>query len=162
MGIVEVTLVDDELEGSSELGFESGDVDLAIALAGVAVTYFEVRTFGVDGEIDGGAGDEFLVVHVAAVHPGWGGVVLAAGCGGDAHAAEEGVKRDVDAGSEVADHPGAIERDEAGVAVGEVVGEEAAAGTEGVTGPSDVDVDLLDANFEDIAWFGSVDGYGTG
>ena len=160
--IVEVTFVDDELEGAGELGFQSGDVDFAVALTGVTVTDFKVRAFGVDREIDGSASDELLVVHVAAVHPGRGRVVLASGCSGDSHAAEEWMKRNVDAGGEVADHLGAVERNEAGVAVGEVVGEEAAAGTEGVTGPSDVDVDLLDANFEDIAWFGSVDGYGTG
>ena len=66
------------------------------------------------------------------------------------------------AGSEVADHPGAIQGYEAGVAVGEVVGEEAAAGAEGVAGPGDVDVDLLDADFEDVAGFGSFDGDGAG
>jgi hypothetical protein len=71
------------------------------------------------------------------------------------------MKRNVDAGGEVADHLRAVERDDAGVTVGEVVGEEAAAGAEGVAGPSDVDVDFLDADFKDIAWFSSVDGYGT-
>ena len=52
----------------------------------------------------------------------------------------------------------AVERDDAGVAVGEVVGEEAAAGAEGVAGPGDVDVDFLDADFEDVAGFGFGDG----
>ena len=104
MGVVEVAFVDDELEGSGELSFKGGDVDFAVALSGVAVADLKVGAFGVDGEIEGGAGDDLLVVHVAGVHPGWGGVVLAAGCGGDAHAAEEGMERDVDAGSEVADH----------------------------------------------------------
>ena len=65
---------------------------------------------------------------------------------------------DVDAGGEVADHLGAVERDDAGFAVGEVVGEEAAAGAEGVACPGDVDVDLLDADFEDVAGFGFGDG----
>jgi hypothetical protein len=162
VGIVEVAFVDDELEGSGELGFESGDVDFSVALSGVAVADFEVRAFGVDGEIDGGAGDELLVVHVAAVHPGRSGVVFSALGGGDTHAAEEGMEGDVDAGREVSDHFGAVEGDEAGFAVGEVVGEEAAAGAEGVAGPWDVDVDFLNANFEDIAGCGSVDGDGAG
>ena len=155
--------MDDELEGAGELGFECGDVDFAVALVGVAVSCFKESAFGVDGIVDGGAGDEFFVVHVAAVHPGWGGVVLAGGLGRcDADAAEEGMKRDVDAGGEVADHLFAVEGDEAGVAVGEVVGEEAAAGAEGVAGPGDVDVDFLNADFEDVAGFGFGDGDGAG
>ena len=155
--------MDDELEGAGELGFEGGDVDFAVALAGVAVACFEEGAFGVDGDVEGGAGDHLLVVDVAGVHPGWGGVVLAGGLGrGDAHAAEEGMERDVDAGGEVADHLFAVEGDDAGVAVGEVVGEEAAAGAEAVAGPGDVDVDFLNADFEDVAGFGFGDGDGAG
>ena len=161
-GVAGLGLVDDELEGAGELSFERGDVDFAVALIGVAVAYFKERAFGVDGIVDGGAGDELFIVHVATVHPGWGGVVLAGGFGWcDAHAAEEGMEGNVDAGSEVADHLFAVERDEAGVAVGEVVGQEAAAGAEGVAGPGDVDVDFLNAEFEDVAGFGSVDGDGA-
>ncbi len=156
-------LVDYELEGAGELGFESGDVDFAVALAGVAVADFEESAFGVDGDVEGGAGDHLLIVDVAGVHPGWGGVVLAGGLGwGDAHAAEEGVEGDVDAGGEVADHLFAVEGDDAGAAVGEVVGEEAAASTEAVAGPRDVDVDFLNADFEDVAGFGFGDGDGAG
>ena len=73
--IVEAAFMHDELEGSGELGFESGDVDLAVALVGVTVTGLKESAFGVDGIIDGGSGDELLVVHVATVHPGRGGVV---------------------------------------------------------------------------------------
>jgi hypothetical protein len=156
--IVEVAFMNDELEGSGELSFKRSDIDFPVALTGVAVAYFKVRAFGVDREIDGGTGDELLVVHIAAMHPGGSGVVLAAGRSGDTHAAEEGMKRNVDAASEVADHLGAIERDEAGMAVGEVVGEKTAAGAEGVARPGDVDVNLLDANFKDVAGFGSIDG----
>jgi hypothetical protein len=162
VGVVEAAFVDDELKGAGELGFEGGDVDFAVALAGVAVADFEVGSFGVDGDEEGGAGDHLLVVDVAGVHPGWGGVVFATLGGGDAHAAEEGVEGDVDAGSEVADHLGAVERDDAGFAVGEVVGQEAAAGTEGVAGPGDVDVDFLDTDFEDVAGFGFLNGDGAG
>jgi len=97
--------VDDELKGAGELGFHGGDVDFAVALAGVAIANFEVGAFGVDRDEEGGAGDHLLVVDVASVHPGRGGVVLAGGLGrGDAHAAEEGMKRDIDAGGEKADH----------------------------------------------------------
>ena len=72
------------------------------------------------------------------------------------------MERDFDAGCEVADHFCAVERDDAGFAVGEVVGEEAAAGSEGVACPGDVDVDLLDADFEDVTRFGFFNGDGTG
>ncbi len=128
-GVVVGALVEDELEGAGELGFHGGDVDLAVALAGVAVAGFEVGAARVDGDEEGGAGDELLVVHVAGVHPGWGGVGFAAG-GGDAHGAEEGVEGDVDAGGEVGEHAVAVEADDLGAGVGEVVGEEAAAGAE--------------------------------
>ena len=155
-------LVDDELEGAGELGLEGGDVDLAVALSGVAVSGFEEGSGGVDGVEDGGSGYQFLVVHVAAVHPGWGGVVLAAGGRGYTDGAEEGVEGDGDAGGEGSGHTVAVEGDDAGVGVGEVVGEEAAAGSEGVAGPGDVDGDLEDADLEDVAGFGLFDGYGAG
>src|SRR5580692_4129097 len=72
------------------------------------------------------------------------------------------MERDVDAGCEVADHRGAVEGDDAGAAVGEVVGEEATASAEAVACPRDVDGDFLDADFEDVAGFGFGDGDGTG
>ncbi len=62
----------------------------------------------------------------------------------------------------MADHLFAVEGDDGGVAVGEVVGEEAATGAEAVAGPGDVDGDLLDADFEDVAGFGFGDGDGAG
>ena len=74
--------------------------------------------------------------------------------GGDAHGAEEGVQRDLNAGGEVGEHLCAIERDDFGAGVGEVVGQEAAAGAKGVAGPGDVDGDFLDAHFEHVAGFG--------
>ena len=69
---------------------------------------------------------------------------------------------DGDTGGEGAGHLVAVEGDDAGVGVGEVVGQEAAAGSEAVACPGDVDGDLLDADFEDIAGFGLFDGYGAG
>ena len=41
--------VDDELEGAGEEGFEGGDVDFAVALAGVAVAGFEERAAALTG-----------------------------------------------------------------------------------------------------------------
>ena len=57
---------------------------------------------------------------------------------------------------------GAVEGDDLGAAVGEVVGEEAAAGAEAVAGEVGVDVDFQDADFEDVAGFGFFDGDGAG
>src|SRR6201999_1496185 len=155
--------VDDELEGAGEEGFEGGDVDLAVALAGVAVAGFEECAGGVDRVEDDGAFGELLVVHVAAVHPGRGGVPLAGGLGrSDAHGAEEGMEWDLDAGGEVREHAGAVERDDFAAAVGEVVGEEAAAGGEAVAGEVGVELDFEDADLEDVAGFGFGDGDGAG
>ena len=155
--------VEDELEGAGEEGFEGGDVDFAVALAGVAVAGFEEGSGSVDGVEDGGTGGELLVVHVAAVHPGGRGVPLAGGLGWrDAHGAEEGVEGDGDAGGEVGGHACAVEGDDLGAAVGEVVGEEAAAGAEAVAGEVGGDVDLEDADFEDVAGLGLGDGDGAG
>jgi hypothetical protein len=152
-------LMNDELEGASEEGFEGGDVDFAVALAGVAVAGFEECAAGVHGVKDDRADGEFLVVHVAAVHPGWCGVPLTGGLGRrDAHGAEEGVKRDRDAGSEVGGHGRAVEGDDLGAAVGEVVGEESAPGAEAVAGEVGRYIDVEDADFEDVAGFGFGDG----
>ena len=68
----------------------------------------------------------------------------------------------VDAGGEGGDHPGAVERDDFGAAVGEVVGEEAAAGAEAVAGEVGVELDFEDADFEDVAGLGFGDGDGAG
>jgi len=43
--------MDDELEGAGELGFQGGDVDFAVALAGVAVADLEVGALGVDWDV---------------------------------------------------------------------------------------------------------------
>ena len=69
---------------------------------------------------------------------------------------------DVDAGGEVAEHLVAVEGDDLGAGVGEVVRQEAAAGAEGVAGPGDVEGDLLDADLEDVAGGGVGDGDGAG
>ncbi len=154
--------MDDELEGAGELGFEGGDVDFAVALAGVAVACFEEGGFDVDRDEEGGAFDQLLVVHVSGVGSGRRGVEFACGFGrGDAHAAEEGMQRDGDAGGEGGGHFLEVEWDGFGEAVGEVFGEEAVF-SGSVAGPGDVYVDFLDADFEDVAGFGFGDGDGPG
>ena len=56
----------------------------------------------------------------------------------------------------------AVERDDFGAAVGEVVGEEAAAGAEAVAGEVGVELNFEDADLEDVAGFGFGDGDGAG
>ena len=86
---------------------------------------------------------------------GWRGVDLAAGrC--NAHAAEERVQRDVDAWREVREHGFAVERDDAGAAVGELHGQEATAQAETVAGEVGVELHGEDLHFEGVAGFGFV------
>src|SRR5690348_1245596 len=54
-------LVDNEAEGAGEEGLQRRNVDFAIALTGVPIADFEERSFRVDGNVEGGSGDEFLV-----------------------------------------------------------------------------------------------------
>ena len=154
--------MDDELEGAGELGFDGGDIDFAVALAGVAVAGFEEGSFDVDGDEEGGAFDQFLIVHVAGVGSGRSGVEFAGGFGWrDAHAAEEWMQGNGDAGGEGGGHLFEVEGDGLGEAVGEVFGEETVfAGS--VASPGDVDVDFLNADFKDVAGFGLGDGDGAG
>jgi hypothetical protein len=44
-------LMHDEAKGSGEIGFQRGDVHLAIALAGMSVAGFEERAFGRHGYV---------------------------------------------------------------------------------------------------------------
>ncbi len=155
--------VNDELEGAGEEGFEGGDVDFAVALAGVAIAGFEEGSGGPDGVEDGGAGDKVFVIHVSAVDPGRSGVVAAGGLWrGDADGAEEGMERDGDVGGELGDHALAVKGDDFGVGVGEVFGEEAVAFAETVASKGGIEGDLLDADFEDVAGLGFGDGDGAG
>ena len=65
-------------------------------------------------------------------------------------------------GAKCGGHACAVERDDFGAAVGEVVGEEAAAGAEAVAGEVGVELDFEDADLEDVAGFGFGDGDGAG
>ena len=80
----------------------------------------------------------------------------------DAHAAEERMKRDGDAWRKGGGHRGAIEWNDFGAAVGEIVRQKAAARAEAVTGPGHVDLDLLNAHFKHIAGLGFGDGDRSG
>ncbi len=154
---------DDEAEGTGERGFHGGDVDFAIALAGVAVADLEEGAFDVDGDVEGGAFDEVAVIHVAGVGAGGRAVELAGGgWRGDAHAAEEGVQGEGDVGGEAGDHVPAVEGDDAAVAILKILFEKAGGGAEAVVGPGDGEGDFFDVDFEDVAGFGAFDEDGAG
>src|SRR5256712_2681638 len=152
-------LMDDELERSDEGSFERSDVHFPVALAGMAVANFKERAAGVDRKEKRRARDQILVVEVAGVYPRR----IAADTPrnfrrSNAHAAEEGMQRDLDALGEMRDHPRFIQRDDFHARVGKVVGEEAAAGAESVVGVGYGEADFLDAHFEDVAGLGAFDG----
>ena len=96
----------DELERADQGSLHSGDVDFAVALAGVAVADLEERAGGVHGNVQRSAGDKVFVVEIAGVNPGR---IAADAAGGfrrsDAHTAEKWGERDVDAGGGRRDLP---------------------------------------------------------
>ncbi len=72
------------------------------------------------------------------------------------------MQRNGDARGEVGEHAGAIERDDFGAAIGEVVRQKAAARAEAVAGPRHVDGYLDDPYLKHIAGFGLGDRDGAG
>src|SRR6185437_1840884 len=117
---------------------------------------------GEGGEVDERAGDQVLVIHVAAHQVGRGRAVLAVGRGrGHAHAAEKRTHGDGDAGGEVGEHGLPVERDDAhGAQAGHV--EKAAGGAEGVVGVGDAALDFEDVNGKRVAGLGALDIDGAG
>src|SRR6516225_2122652 len=63
-------LADHELKLALQRGFQSSDVDFAVALSGVAVADREQRAAHVDGDEERRSLDQLLVVEVARVNAG--------------------------------------------------------------------------------------------
>ena len=158
-----LALMDDELKGAREEGLKGCDVDFSVALAGMAVAGFKESAAGVDRVEDDRAGGKLLVVHVAAMHPGRRGVPFAGGFRRrDPDGPEEGMQRDGNAGGKCSGHPGTIERDDLGAAIGEVIREKTATGSKAIAGEVGVELDLEDADLKDVAWFSFSDGNRAG
>ena len=158
-----LVLVHDELEGSAQESLHCGDINLAVALARMAVANLEERSFDMYRDVERGARHQFLVIHVAGVHPRRRAVDASRGWGrGNTHAAEEGVQRNLDARCELGHHPLAVEGDNFRSAVRIVVGQKSASGCKAIAGEGCVEVDLEDLHFEHVAGlsFGDVDGAG--
>ena len=114
--------------------------------------------FGVNRQEQGGAGDQRLVVHVAAIDRRRRGIIAAKGRRRrDAHAAEKGAERNVDARREPAHHRLAVERDDLHPRIGEIVGQEAGAVAERVIGIGNGEIDLEDPDLERVAGFRTLD-----
>src|ERR1700758_395861 len=106
-------LVDNKFEGAAKESLHRGDVHLTVALARVTIADLKERSLGVNGNIERGSGHEFLVVHVARVHPRRSAVDAARRrrrC--NAHAAEEGMKWNLDTRSKLRHHLLTIERND--------------------------------------------------
>ena len=56
-----------ETKGADQPGLDRGDADFAIALRAMPVAHGEQRAVGENGKIQSRAGDQLLVVHIAAV-----------------------------------------------------------------------------------------------
>src|SRR5579871_945146 len=139
----------DELKRADEGSFECGDVNLAIALAGVAVANFKERAGRIDGNEKRGSGDELFVVEIAGVEPGRSAADASGGFGrSNTHAAEEGADGNLDVLGKMRDHLLAIERNDLHTRVGKLVGQKAGTGAKTVIGERNSQFDGLDANFE--------------
>ena len=154
--------MDDELEGSRELGLKGGYINFAVALPCVAVAGLEECALGVHGDEERGAFNHLLVVHVASVDARRRRVQFAGRTRRrNAHAAEEGMQRNGDAGGKGAGHVREVKRDDLLVALGKVLGKKAVLAC-AVAGPGNVDVHFLDAYFQHVAGFGFLNGDGAG
>src|SRR5215469_3711333 len=89
------------------------------------------------------------------MHP-WRSAVDAAGRGRrcNTHTAEEGMQRNLDAGSELRDHFLAIKRDDLRSTIGVLVRQKTASSAESIAGPGSIDIDFLNLNFENVPGFG--------
>src|SRR5438067_550009 len=128
----------------------------------MAVAGFKQRAFRMNRNIERGSGDEFLVIHISGVHPRRTAVQLAARWPSNPHATEKRVQRNFYAGGEFCNHALAIERDHFRSRVREIIGEKPTPGSEAVTCVENIDVDLLDIDFEHIAGLGFGNRDGTG
>ena len=145
-------LADDHLDGAAQRCLHRGDVDLAIALAGMSVADLEQRARHPHRNEERRAGDEVLVVEVAGVNPRRRAVDPAhrsRRCHADA--AEERMHRDVDPVGEVRDVVQRVERDDPALPGGEVLGDEPAARAERVVRVADFGVHRDESHLEHVA-----------
>ena len=125
-----------KLEGADEPGLDGGDADFAVALRAVAVADRKQRAVGEDRQIERRAGDQLLVVHVAAVAARRRRRDHAPGRRRrDRHHAEERPQRNLLPPGQPADHARTVEREMDVAEFLEVVGQRAGERADGVVAP---------------------------
>src|SRR5215831_17966988 len=122
-----LVLVHNETEGACEGCLHCRNVYFSIALARVPVANLEQSSRGMYGNKEGRSGHEFLIVHVAGVHPGRAAVQTPSGRRSDAHTAEEGLQRYPDPRPKLPNHSLAVEGNDLEAAIRKVVRKKAAA-----------------------------------
>src|SRR5882724_1386661 len=156
------TFVDDELQLPDEGGLDGGDVDFPVALGSMAVADLEQRSFYENWVIDSSAGDEFLVIQVAAMDPWWGAVPATGFLWrGYAQAAEKRMQGDLYSFRPVGDHFFCIQLDDLHLAVEDLVRQEASCAN-GIITVGNSQIDGLQPHFEDVAGFRAFDIDGAG
>src|SRR5579859_5092420 len=110
------------------------------------------------GEIQRCARHHLLVVNVSGMDAGRRAADLSIGFRRSySHAAEEGMQRNLDARSKPGDHSLAIEGNDLGARVSEILRQESGPKTEPVVGIGDREIDFLDVYFQRISRLSAVD-----
>jgi len=153
--------VDDELQAARERGLDRGLVHFSVALRRMTITDLEQGARGLDRNEQSRPGDQLLVVHIPGVDTGRVRAHSARiARRRHAHAAEEGMQRDLHPRRELRHHAVAVERDDPR-AVGTVAVRRQKP-TAAVVPVRDREVDLENAHLEHVARVGSFYIDGTG
>ncbi len=140
-----------EAEAADQAGLDGVDAHLAVALGGVAVADREQRILHEHRQVERGAGDELLVVHVAAELARLDARHRAPGPRRRVrHHAEERAQRNLGAPRQPADHAVALQRHMDHLRLGEVIGQGAFERTHPRVAPVVVERDVLDVDLQHL------------
>ncbi len=154
---------DRQAEAAGKPGLEGRDADLAVPLHPVAVAGEEQGTLGQDGEIEGRAGLQLLVVHVAAEGAGHVRDAAPPGLGRrHRHDAEKGLERQLRAPGQGGDPARPVDPGMDGLIVGELVGQRAQQRHHGHEAPVLVDLNVQDVDLQHVAGLGPAHEGGAG
>src|SRR5690348_7022018 len=111
----------------------------------MAVTDLEQRSRRVNWDVERRAGNQLLVVEIASVYARRRAVHAAHALRRrDAHAAEEGLERNLDAVGEMTDHPLPVEADDLRAPLRKILGQKSAAPAKRIASIWQHEVDLPD------------------
>src|ERR1035441_7796963 len=153
-----LVLMNDEAKGAGKKGFHGCDINFAVTLTGVAVSDLKKRPFGMNRNVKRGPGHWLLVVHVAGMHPRCRAIEAPSGFRWrHSHAAEKGMQGNLDAGREMRDHCGAIQRNDLAAAIGIIIGQETPTGAKAVARKRHIYIDLENLDLEHVSGLSLVD-----